>query len=117
MRLPIERIEQSGQEASFAFHLRGAVTALIAPQPGIEQVPEGISEHVEGVDDQREEKPRPERQPGRLLHEPAPFAAEHRSPTGRSPAYAPALHGLHHPPRIVNPSAWRRSHRLAANGP
>jgi len=77
-----EGVEQPGEESSFAFHLRGAVTALPAPEPWVEQVPEGISEHVETVDDQRQEKPRPERQPGRLLHEPAPFAAEHPSPAG-----------------------------------
>ena len=81
-RLPVERGEESGQEASFAFPLCGAITALTAPQPGIEQVPEGVPEHVEGVDDNRQEKPRPEGQPGRLLHEAAPFPAEHPSPTG-----------------------------------
>ena len=81
VRLPVERGEEPGQETPFAFS-RGAVTALTAPQTGIEQVPEGISEHVEGVDDQREEKPRPECQPRRVLHEPAPFAAEHASPAG-----------------------------------
>ena len=52
-----EGVEQSGEEASFAFLLCGAVTALTAPQPRIEQVPEGISEHVEGVDDQRQAEP------------------------------------------------------------
>ena len=77
--LTIERGEDPGEETSFAFS-RGAVTALSTAQSGIEQVPEGISEHVEGVDDQREEKPRPERQPGGMFHEPAPFAAEHASP-------------------------------------
>ena len=55
-----EGVEQSGEESSFAFHLRGAVTALSAPEPGIEQIPEGIAEHVEGVDDNRQEKPRPQ---------------------------------------------------------
>ena len=52
-----EGVEQSGEEASFAFHLCGAVTALTTPQSRIEQVPEGISEHVEGVDDKRQAEP------------------------------------------------------------
>jgi len=77
-----EGVEQSGEQASFAFHHRSAITALSTTKSRIEQVPEGISEHVEGVDDNREEKSRPECQPGRLLHEPAPFAAEHASPAG-----------------------------------
>ena len=55
-----ERIDQSGEESSFAFHLRGAVTALSAPEPGIEQIAHGIAEHVEGVDDNRQAKPRPQ---------------------------------------------------------
>ncbi len=79
VRLLVERVDQSGQETSFAFR-RCAITALTTPQPRIEQVPEGISEHVEGVDDNRQAKPRPERQPGGLLHVPAPFPAEHASP-------------------------------------
>ncbi len=61
VRIPVKRVDQSGQEASFAFPCRGAVTALPALQPGIEQVPEGLAEHVEGVDHNRQEKPRPER--------------------------------------------------------
>ena len=73
VRLPVERGDQSGQESSFAFC--GAIAALTAPQPRIEQVLEGISEHVEGVDDNRQAKPGPERQPGGLLHELAPFPA------------------------------------------
>ena len=77
-----EGVDQSGQESSFAFHHRSAVTALTAPQPRVEQIPEGISEHVEGVDGNRQGKPRPERQSGRLLHELAPFPAEHPSPAG-----------------------------------
>ena len=63
----------------FAFHHSSAVTAL---QPGIEQVPHGVAEHVEGVDDNRQEQPRPEGQPRRLLHEAAPLPAEHAAPTG-----------------------------------
>ena len=80
MRLPVERVDQSGQEASFAFDLRGAVTALTAPQPGVEQVPDGIAEHVETIDDDCQAKSRPERQPGCHLHELPPFPAEHPSP-------------------------------------
>ena len=57
--LPFERVDQLGQEALFAF-LCGAVTALSAPEPGIEQIPHGIAEHVEGVDDNRQAKPRPQ---------------------------------------------------------
>ncbi len=76
-----EGVDQSGEEASFAF-LCGAVAALTALKSGVEQVPEGVAEHVEGVDDNRQEKPRPEGQPGGLLHEAAPFPAEHPSPAG-----------------------------------
>ena len=83
VRLPFERVDQSGQEASFSFPLCGAITALTAPQPRIEQVPHGIAEHVEGVDDNRQANPRPERQPRRRLHVSAPFPAEHPSPTGK----------------------------------
>ena len=43
-------VDQSGEEASFAFYYR-AVTALTTTKSGIEQVPEGVTEHVEGVDD------------------------------------------------------------------
>ena len=89
MRLPFERVDQPGQEASFAFP-RGAVTAVTAPQPRVEQVPEGVAEHVEGVDDKRQAKPRPERQPGRHLHVFAPFAAEHPAPAGNAREQAEA---------------------------
>ena len=82
LRLSIERIDQSGEESSFAFPHRGAVTALTSAQPGVEQVPEGVTEHVEGIDGNRQEKPRPERQPGRLLHVPSSFPAEQSPPTG-----------------------------------
>ena len=74
-------VDQPGEEASFAF-LCGAVAALTALKSGVEQVPEDVAEHVEGVDDNRQEKPRPEGQPGGLLHEAAPFPAEHPSPAG-----------------------------------
>ena len=57
-----KRIEQPGEEAAFAFHHRSAITALTAPQSRIEQVPEGVAKHVEGVDDQRQAKSKPERQ-------------------------------------------------------
>ena len=79
--LPIERIDQSGQEASFAFP-RGAVTTLTSAQSGIEQVFHRVTEHVEGIDGNREEKPRPERQPRGRLHVLTPFAAEQSPPTG-----------------------------------
>ncbi len=46
VRLPVERGDQSREESSFAFHYRGAITSLAAPQSGIEQVPHGIAEHV-----------------------------------------------------------------------
>ena len=49
MRLPFERVDQPDQESAFAFSC-GAVTALTAPQAGIEQVSHGIAEHVETVD-------------------------------------------------------------------
>ena len=65
-----EGVEQPREESSFAFHHRSAVTALSAPQSRIEQIPEGISKHVEGVDDKRQAEPRPEqeiRQPATSL--------------------------------------------------
>ena len=37
MPLPVNRIDQPGQEASFAFHFRSVITSLTAPQPGVEQ--------------------------------------------------------------------------------
>ena len=64
----------------FSFHSRGAITSLTTPQPWVAQIPEGIAEHVEGVDGNRQAEPGPERQPGRLLHEPAPIPAEHAAP-------------------------------------
>ncbi len=54
-----EGVEQSREESSFAFLLCGAVTALSAPEPRIEQIPEGISNHVEGVDDNCQAETRP----------------------------------------------------------
>ena len=77
-----EGVEQPREESTFAFSRLSAVTALTAPQPGIEQIAHGIAEHVETVDDQRQEKSRPERQPGRLLHVLTPFPAQHTAPTG-----------------------------------
>ena len=79
VRLPIERIDQPGEEASFAFPC-GAVTTLTAPQPGVEQVPEGVTEHVEGVDGNRQAKPRPQGQVRCHLHVLATFPAEQGQP-------------------------------------
>ena len=81
VRLPIERVDQSGEEAFFAFS-SGAVTALPTPQPGIEQVSYRVAKHVEGVDGNRQGKTRPERKPWGHLHVLKPFPAEHPSPTG-----------------------------------
>ena len=80
MCLLFEGIDQPGEKTSFAFHHRGAVTALSAPEPGIEQIPHGIAEHVEGVDDNRQGRTRPESQPWRQLHVFTPFPAEHTTP-------------------------------------
>ena len=77
----MERADQPGQEAAFAFPLCGAVTSLTVLQPGIEQVSYRIAEHVEGVNDNRQEKSRPESQPRRHLHVQASFPAEHATPT------------------------------------
>ena len=77
-----EGVEQSGEEAAFAFHHRSAVTALSTTKSRIEQVPEGISKHVEGVDDQRQAEPRPECQSRGHLHELPTFPAEHPAPAG-----------------------------------
>ena len=79
--LLVERVDQSGEEASFAF-LCGAVTALSATQPGVEQVSHRVAEHVEGVDDNRQEDTGPESQPRRHLHVQASFPAEHATPAG-----------------------------------
>ncbi len=80
--LPFERVDQPGLEASFAFPLRGAATALTTPQPGIEQAPHRVAKHVEGVDDICQAKPRPERQPGGHLHVLTSFPAEQTTPAG-----------------------------------
>ena len=61
MRLTVERGEYPGQETSFAFPYR-AITALTSPQPGVEQVSQGVAENVEGVNDNRQAKTRPESQ-------------------------------------------------------
>ena len=76
----MEGVDQSGQEASFAFHLRGVVTALTSSQSRIEQIPQRITEHVEAVNGNRQGNTRPERQPGRLLHVSTSIPAEHASP-------------------------------------
>ena len=66
VRLPFERVDQSGQEASIAFPLCGAVATLTAPQAGVEQIPHGVSEHVEAENDDRQAKPWPERSQGAI---------------------------------------------------
>ena len=55
----MERVDQSGEESSFAFPRRSTITSLPAPHPGIEQIPHGVAEHVESVDDNRQAKPWP----------------------------------------------------------
>ena len=60
----------------------GAVTALATAQSRIEQVSEGISEHVEGVDDNRQAEPGPERQPWGYLHVLTSFPTEQTPPAG-----------------------------------
>ena len=62
VRLTIERVDQSGQESSFAFPLRGAVATLTALRPEIEQISHCITEHVEGIDGNRQAQSGPERQ-------------------------------------------------------
>ena len=78
MRLLVERVDQSGQEALFAFP--GTISSLTAPQPGVEQVPEGVAEHIETENDQRQAQPRPERQPWGTLHVLTSLLAEHSPP-------------------------------------
>ena len=104
MRLPIERGEEPGQESPFAFPC-DTVTALTTPQPGVEQVPHGVAEHVEGVDDKRQANPRPEGQPRCLLHISTSIPAEHASPAGnlgRQTISEKAQGGLgnNHPPDV-----------------
>jgi hypothetical protein len=77
-----EGVEQPGEQAAFAFHLRSAVTALAAAQPGIEQVSERVSEHVGAPDDDEQAKPWPERQRRNPLHVAASFPTEHPSLAG-----------------------------------
>ncbi len=60
-----EGVEQSGEEAAFAFHHRSAVTALATAQAGIEQVAHGIAEHVETKNHHRQADPGPHCQPRR----------------------------------------------------
>ncbi len=80
MRLPLERIDQSGQQAFFAFLLCGAITSLSTPQPGVEQIPHGVAEQVEAVDRHGQAQPGPERQPRRNLHVLATLATQHAAP-------------------------------------
>ena len=106
VRLLVERVDQSSQEASFAFHHRSAVTALTSPQPGIEQVSHGVAEHIKRVDDNCQAKTGPERQPGRLLHVSTSIPAEHASPAGnlgRQTISEKAQGGLgnNHPPMLM----------------
>ena len=84
VRLPFERIDHRGRETALAFFLHDAVTSLASAQAGIEQISRGVSENVETVDDHRQEKPGPECQPGGLLHQLVPLAAEIPSQLGRS---------------------------------
>ena len=100
--LLMEKVDQPGEESSFAFHLRGAVTALTSPQPGVKQVPHRVAEHVEGVDDNRQAQPRPDRQPWRHLHVLAPFPAEHASPA-RNPGWADRIPGSSERPQPESP--------------
>ena len=77
-----EGVEQSGEQALFAFLLCGAVTALSTTKSGIEQIPHHISEHVETENDQRQAKSKPERQAWRHLHVLTSLPAEHPAPAG-----------------------------------
>ena len=79
MRLPIERGEDPGEESFFAFR-GGAITSLTTPQPWVEQIPHGIAEHVETVNENLQAKTRPESQPWGHLHVLKPFPAEHTTP-------------------------------------
>ena len=46
----------------------GQALRFAAPEPGVEEVPHGVAEHVETVDGNSQGKTRPESQPGGLLH-------------------------------------------------
>ena len=61
----------------------GTETTHTALQPGIEQVSERITEHIQTVDHHRQGEARPDGQPWRQLHEPAPVVAQHPSPAWR----------------------------------
>ena len=58
-----EGVEQSGEEASFAFHHRSAVTALSTPQPEIEQIAQGVAKHIHRIDHDTQGRPGTTRQP------------------------------------------------------
>ena len=53
-----------------------------APQPRVEEVPQGVAEHVETVNDNSQAKTGQERQPWRHLHELTPLPAEHPTQAG-----------------------------------
>ena len=55
-----------------------------APEPRVEQVPDGIAKHVEPINDNSQEKSRPNRKPGGHFRILASFPGEQSSPT-RSP--------------------------------
>lgn len=55
-------------------------TANSAPQPGVEQVPQGVAKHVYGVDYETQADSWPQSKPWGQLHVLAPFPAEHTTP-------------------------------------
>ena len=53
---------------------------LPAPQPGVEQIAQGIAEHVEAEYCGAQRHPRPDGQPGGLIHVAQPLQAQHAAP-------------------------------------
>ena len=73
--------EKPGKESSFAFPLRSAETAHTTPQPGIEQIAQGVAKHVNAEDGDHQGQPRPEGESRIGLHVLTALPIEHPPPT------------------------------------
>jgi len=66
------------------FPFESSIAPATAPQAGVKQVSERVSEHVGAPDDDAQGKPGSERQRRDPLHVAASFPTEHPSPAGDS---------------------------------
>ena len=71
---------REGQRAEMIALVQESVAR--APEPGVEEVPHGVAEHVHTVNHHSQAKTRPKSQGWFHLHEKAPFMAEHTPPAG-----------------------------------